>query len=50
MTDDESLAQRTRAALDERTGFEEKKMFGGLAFHGAKPDPHDAAPGDNSAH
>jgi TfoX/Sxy family transcriptional regulator of competence genes len=32
MAYDEQLADRVRAALAERTDFEEKKMFGGLAF------------------
>ena len=32
MAYDERLAERVRAALAEQTDFDEKKMFGGLAF------------------
>ena len=32
MVFDNQLADRVRAAVAERTDFEEKKMFGGLAF------------------
>ncbi len=32
MAYDEDLAERARHALTERTDFEERKMFGGLAF------------------
>jgi TfoX/Sxy family transcriptional regulator of competence genes len=32
MAYDEQLADRVRAALAERTDFDEKQMFGGLAF------------------
>ncbi len=32
MAYDEELAERTRQALSERAEFEEKKMFGGVAF------------------
>ena len=32
MAYDEQLAARVRAVLAERTDFDEKKMFGGLAF------------------
>jgi hypothetical protein len=32
MAYDEQLAERVRAELDDRVAFDEKKMFGGLAF------------------
>ena len=32
MAFDEGLAQRVREALEEKQGFEEKKMFGGICF------------------
>jgi TfoX/Sxy family transcriptional regulator of competence genes len=32
MTYDEGLAQRVREILEERLGYEEKKMFGGIGF------------------
>ena len=32
MAYDEGLAQRIREGLEERPGFSEKKMFGGLSF------------------
>ena len=32
MTFDNQLADRVRSAVAERTDFEERKMFGGLAF------------------
>jgi TfoX/Sxy family transcriptional regulator of competence genes len=32
MTFDEELAQRVRELLDNRLGFEEKKIFGGIGF------------------
>ena len=32
MAFDEGLAQRVREILEEKQGFEEKKMFGGICF------------------
>ena len=32
MAYDEGLAQRVRELLEERAGFDEKKMFGGICF------------------
>ena len=32
MAYNDKLAQKTRALLEDRSGFEEKKMFGGIGF------------------